>query len=326
MSSRAERAWRRASPESRRKRWLSRPRGRHASCSRSPSVCRARWRRPGSRSSSTTRRTGSTRTSATASARRARTPARCAPRSRRRTRAPAPTSILVAARHLRDQIAPINENAANVGDFEILDPVTIEKHPATSATSSSTAATRCPSAPLIARGLDRLFEIHPGAGDVTFRDVILQNGFSPEEGGAIQNWSLGKLTLDGVTIRDSYAEKAGGGLNHADLHDYPWTTEPPNLDLLPHGRVEIKARPSRATASGGGGAAINNVSGGTITISDESVITLNPGPIKPDPLDPEEFVLVDPSDYPIDASAISNEAELGQRSGTIRISTTRPSR
>ena len=216
------------------------------------------------------------------------------------------------------QIAPVNENAANVGDFEILDPVTIAKHPDYLGAVIVDGGNPLPGAPVVARGLDRLFEIHPGAGDVILRDLILQNGFTPEEGGAIQNWSLGKLTLDGVTIRDSYAEKAGGGLNQADLHDYPWTTEPPNLELLPFGRVEIKR--STFTGNGAGeGAAINNVSGGTITISDQSVITLNPGPIKPDPLDPEEFVLVDPSDYPINASAIENSANW-EAVGTIRIS------
>ncbi|HEX7255365.1 MAG TPA: right-handed parallel beta-helix repeat-containing protein [Gaiellaceae bacterium] len=216
-------------------------------------------------------------------------------------------------------IAPINENAANVGDFEILDPVTIEKAPTFLGDVVIDGGNPLPSAPIVARGLDRLFEIHPGAGDVTFRNVILQNGFSPEEGGAIQNWSLGKLTLDGVTVRDSYAEKAGGGLNHADLSDYEWATEPPNLELLPHGRVEIKGSTFTGNGAGGGGAAINNVSGGTITISDESLITLNPGPIKPDPLEPEEFVLVDPSDYPIDASAISNQARY-ESFGTLKIS------
>ena len=127
-------------------------------------------------------------------------------------------------------IAPINENAANVGDFEILDPVMIAKAPGYLGNVIVDGGTPLPSAPVVARGLDRLFEIHPGAGDVTFRNVTLQNGFSPEEGGAIQNWSLGKLTLDGVTVKDSCAEKAGGGLNHADLNDYEWTTEPPNLD------------------------------------------------------------------------------------------------
>ncbi|WP_162605917.1 right-handed parallel beta-helix repeat-containing protein [Jiangella aurantiaca] len=217
-------------------------------------------------------------------------------------------------------IAPINENGANVGDFEILDPVTIEKAPDYLGTVVIDGGTPLPSAPVIARGLDRLFEIHPGAGDVTIRNVTLQNGFTPEEGGAIQNWSMGKLTLDGVTVKDSYAEKAGGGLNYADLHDYPWTTEPPNLELLPYGRVEILRSTFTGNGSAGGsGAAINNVSGGTITISQESLVTLNPGAIKPDPLDPERFVLVDPSDYPIAASAVANQARW-EKAGTLKIS------
>ncbi len=216
-------------------------------------------------------------------------------------------------------IAPINENAANVGDFEILDPVTIEKAPGHLGDAIVDGGTPLPSSPLIARGLDRLFEVHPGAGDVTFRNLTLQNGFSPEEGGAIQNWSMGKLTLDGVTVKDNYAEKAGGGLNHADLNDYVWTTEPPNLELLPHGRVEITRSTFTGNGSSGGtGAAINNVSGGTITISQGSVVTLNPGPIKPDPLDPEQFVLVDPADYPLAASAIANQARWG-KVGTLKI-------
>ena len=233
---------------------------------------------------------------------------------------PGPDVIHVLPGTYPIEIAPINENAANVGDFEILDPVTIEKAPGYLGDVIIDGGTPLPSAPVIARGLDRLFEIHPGAGDVTFRNVTLQNGFSPEEGGAIQNWSLGKLTLDGVTVKDNYAEKAGGGLNHADLNDYVWATEPPNLDLLPHGRVEITRSTFTGNGSSGGtGAAINNVSGGTITISDGSVVTLNPGPIQPDPLDPEEFVLVDPSDYPIAASAIANQAQWG-KVGTLKIS------
>ncbi|HZB79386.1 MAG TPA: hypothetical protein VE522_06035, partial [Actinomycetota bacterium] len=163
------------------------------------------------------------------------------------------------------EIAPINENAANVGDFEILDPVTIEKAPGYLGAVVIDGGTPLPSSPVVARGIDRLFEIHPGAGDVTFKNVTLQNGFSPEEGGAIQNWSLGKLTLDGVTVKDNYAEKAGGGVNQADLNDYEWATEPPNLALLPDGRVEIKRSTFTGNGSAGGsGAAINNVSGGTI--------------------------------------------------------------
>ncbi|MDQ4055682.1 MAG: CSLREA domain-containing protein, partial [Actinomycetota bacterium] len=232
---------------------------------------------------------------------------------------PGPDVIQVVPGTYAIAIAPINENAANVGDFEITDPVTIEKASGYLGDVIVDGGTPLPSAPVIARGLDRLFEIHPGAGDVTLRNVTLRNGYSPEEGGAIQNWSLGKLTLDGVTVKDSYAAKSGGGLNHADIKDYPWTTEPPNLELMPYGRVEIK----RSTFTGNGasefGAALNNVSGGTITISDQSVITLNPGAIRPNPLDPEEFELVDPSDYPITTSAISNESRE-TISGTIKIS------
>ena len=233
---------------------------------------------------------------------------------------PGPDVIHVLPGTYPIEIAPVNENAANVGDFEILDPVTIEKAPGYLGDVIVDGGTPLPSAPIIARGLDRLFEIHPGAGDVTFRNLTLQNGFSPEAGGAIQNWSFGKLTLDGVTVKDNYAEKAGGGLNQADLNDYEWATDPPNLELLPHGRVEIVGSTFTGNgSSGGSGAAINNVSGGTITISGESVITLNPGPIMPDPLDPEEFLLVDPGDYPIAASAIANQAQW-EKVGTIKIS------
>ena len=58
-------------------------------------------------------------------------------------------------------IAPINENAANVGDYEILDPVTIEKAPGYLGDVIIDGGNPLPGAPVIARGLDRLFEIHP---------------------------------------------------------------------------------------------------------------------------------------------------------------------
>ena len=61
------------------------------------------------------------------------------------------------------------------------------------ASRSSTAASRSRESPPEQHGLDRIFEIHPGAGDVTLRNLTLQNGFSDTRGGAIQNWSPGKL-------------------------------------------------------------------------------------------------------------------------------------
>ena len=44
--------------------------------------------------------------------------------------------------------------------------------------------------------MDRLFEIHPSATKVTFKNLVLQEGFSSEEGGAIQNWSPGLVKLE----------------------------------------------------------------------------------------------------------------------------------
>ena len=49
-----------------------------------------------------------------------------------------------------------------------------------------------------ARGLDRLFEIHPTAGNVTFSDLTLREGFVDGDGAAIQNWSSGLLRLENV--------------------------------------------------------------------------------------------------------------------------------
>ncbi len=230
---------------------------------------------------------------------------------------PGADTILVLPGTYMITIAPINENAANVGDFEILDPVTIEKAPGYLGDVIIDAGVPLPGAPPEQNGLDRIFEIHPMAGDVTLKNLTLQNGYA-EEGGAIQNWSLGKLTLDGVTVQDSWGVEQGGGLNVADLHDYDWVAEPENLNLLPYPRVDIKRSTFTGNGSGGGGAAINNTSGGIVTISDGSVITLNPGPIKPDPLEPESFVLVDPADLPIAASAIANQARFGAH-GTLRI-------
>jgi hypothetical protein len=73
-----------------------------------------------------------------------------------------------------------------------------------------------PGAELHAKGLDRLFEIHPGSGDVTFRDITLREGFTQDGGGAIENWSSGKLTLNNVHVKDNFAEGGGGGVSVND--------------------------------------------------------------------------------------------------------------
>ena len=122
-------------------------------------------------------------------------------------------------------------------------------------------------------------------------------------------------------MRDSYATEAGGGLNNADIRDYEWPSgDPPIPIVLAGGRVEIVDSIFTGNGSGGTGAAINNVSSGSITISGGSEISLNPGPIMPDPLEPlESVVLVDAGgDYPIGPSAITNMGEWDEV-GTIRI-------
>jgi CSLREA domain-containing protein len=49
-------------------------------------------------------------------------------------------------------------------------------------------------------GLDRLFEIHPSAGNVTFKDMTLREGYTDGEGAAIQDWSTGLLRLERMKV------------------------------------------------------------------------------------------------------------------------------
>ena len=64
-----------------------------------------------------------------------------------------------------------------------------------------------PNADPEARGLDRLLEIHPTSGNVTLRDLTLREGFSPDDGAAIQ------AKLDEL-IRTSAAGNAFIGIEH----------------------------------------------------------------------------------------------------------------
>lgn len=143
-----------------------------------------------------------------------------------------------------------------------------------------------------ARSIDRLFEIHPGSFNVTFRDLTLREGYAVDDGGAIMNWSSGLLRLENVTVRDSLAA-AGGGLQNGDPVAYTWATAP--LNPPPSGRVEIINSTFSGNAAGSG-AAINNAAMGTITISGGSRIVDNPGQMIPDPtqvldpLDPEPII------------------------------------
>src|ERR671915_490069 len=184
-------------------------------------------------------------------------------------------------------------------------------------------------------GLDRLFEIHPSAGNVTYKDLTLHEGYTDGEGAAIQDWSAGLLRLERVKVTKNKATGAGGGVNLADPVAYEWPGPHPHAEHLPGGRVEIVDSTFTGNGAGAGGAAINNTSKGTITILRSKVVD-NPGEMIFDPADPPEMVVDprtgelveavrDPFDkipapgvYEPTASAIANMGEFGGV-GTIRV-------
>src|SRR5918997_6691683 len=184
-------------------------------------------------------------------------------------------------------------------------------------------------------GLDRLFEIHPSAGNVTYKDLTLREGYTDGEGAAIQDWSAGLLRLERVKVTKNKATGAGGGVNLADPVAYEWPVPNPDAEHLPGGRVEIVDSTFSGNAAGAGGAAINNTSKGTITILRSKVVD-NPGQMIFDPADAPEMVfdprtgqwvqavrdpfakIPAPGVYEPTASAIANMGEFGGV-GTIRV-------
>src|ERR687895_1287409 len=184
-------------------------------------------------------------------------------------------------------------------------------------------------------GLDRLFEIHPSAGNVTYKELTLREGYTDGEGAAIQDWSAGLLRLERVKVTKNKATGAGGGVNLADPVAYEWPVPNPDAEHLPGGRVEIVDSTFSGNGAGAGGAAINNTSKGTITILRSKVVD-NPGQMIFDPTEAPEMVfdprtgqwvqaVRDPFDkipapgvYEPTASAISNSGEFGGV-GTIRV-------
>ena len=93
---------------------------------------------------------------------------------------------------------------------------------------------------------------------------------------------------------------------------------------IPSGRVEITGSKLAGNSASSGGAAVNNVSNGTVTITDSEVVD-NPGEMIPDPaqfidpLDPEPVEYIPgPGVYEPAVSAIGGEGEF-EGLGTIRV-------
>nr|HRL13074.1 choice-of-anchor Q domain-containing protein [Aggregatilineales bacterium] len=146
------------------------------------------------------------------------------------------------------------------GDLDIMCPLTI-----TGAGAGATIIQAGPpsaGAPPEQLALDRLIEIHAAAGNVTISGVTLQNGYHGEAGGALANASNGVVRLQNVTIRDSFATTAGGGIYSGE----PLEIECPEPCAAGTRRLEIINSTISGNSSGGEGGGVY-VQLGTLTIT-----------------------------------------------------------
>jgi CSLREA domain-containing protein len=98
------------------------------------------------------------------------------------------------------------------GDFDITGPVTITG--AGAASTILTGGNPPIGAPPTVLAVDRVFEIHPTAGNVTIGRLAIQGGWSAENGGGIANTTPGTLRLDRVHLRGNTSEVEGGAIFH----------------------------------------------------------------------------------------------------------------
>ena len=216
------------------------------------------------------------------------------------------------------EIPTLNEDTGATGDYDITNTVTIEG--AGMPLTVIDAGWPLEGSPVEERGMDRLFEVHPNASYVLFKDLTLREAYTDEGGAGIQNWNKGTTRLERVMVKDSLSAKVGGGINHDEPSEYPWLVQPTTPPRA--GRLEIVDSIFKGNASGGGGAAINNSGAGHVTISGSQIVD-NPGLMIPDPTQPqipgEEIELVPaPGVYEPDSPAIVNQAEFDVE-GSIKI-------
>jgi CSLREA domain-containing protein len=107
-------------------------------------------------------------------------------------------------------IPPANDNTADTGDFDITAPLTING--AGASVTILDGGQPPAGSPPDRTALDRLFEIHPTAGDVTLSGLAVQGGWHEKEGGAIYNRSQGTVRLVEVSVLNSLANSYGGGI------------------------------------------------------------------------------------------------------------------
>ncbi|HMQ30439.1 MAG TPA: right-handed parallel beta-helix repeat-containing protein [Chloroflexaceae bacterium] len=109
------------------------------------------------------------------------------------------------------RIATGGDDAA-FGDLDILAPLTVVG--AGAGATILSGGDPPIGAPPNVLAVDRLFEIHPTAGNVTLRNLAVQGGWSAEDGGGIYNASPGTLRLESVAVTGNHSEVEGGGIFH----------------------------------------------------------------------------------------------------------------
>jgi parallel beta-helix repeat protein/predicted outer membrane repeat protein len=200
---------------------------------------------------------------------------------------PGSDTVTIPAGTYTLRIASGGEDAA-FGDIDITTPMTILGAGA-GATILDGGEAPIGSPPNVL-AMDRLFEIHPTAGNVSIARLTLQGGWSAENGGALYNASPGTVRLESVAIRDSFSEAEGGGIFHdAGRLVITGTTAAPSTvanntarggggiystGLLGATGVATRVEVAFATFSGNsseaGGGAIEATGDGLLTVADSS--------------------------------------------------------
>ena len=93
-------------------------------------------------------------------------------------------------------------DGAQHGDLDVTGPLTLAGAGATATIVS-------------ARSIDRVLEVHPGAGDVTLRALTLRDGRTALDGGLVFSRSAGRLRIEAARLTAGTALGRGGAIAHA---------------------------------------------------------------------------------------------------------------
>jgi CSLREA domain-containing protein len=149
-------------------------------------------------------------------------------------------------------IAPTGNNDETSGDFDITRSVHIVG--AGRVATFVDGGTPGGGAPPEQVGLDRLFEIHPEALNVTFNGLTVREGYDAESGGAVYNASDGSVKFIDSSIVDSYAGVAGGGIQNAAF-----------------GSMQLVNTIVQGNSTGGEGGGIRNDEESELTLTDSTI-------------------------------------------------------